>query len=379
MTLNIEELRKKAQAQAAKAQLQFPTSNTLFPFSSLKVGDSIRIRFIDDGEQNDVFWRERRARAIPFNSVRQADGTIVNNKCWVDVPAFNLKYNEILMSNLPENYLYKSEDDVINARIKSFWDMGDEGKALYSKYGRKKTYIFQGFVRSGDFDKNKLYRFVFTEELLTLIKSFLTNNEIEVVPTDIHNGLDFILNVTSKIANINGKPQEVKDYSTSTWSRKNSPLTEEELEALNVTHPYILKDFIFARPDAEKEKVMLEMFDASMNNEPYDVVKWGHVFKPNNIFFDAQGKVKDIKGNNKSSELPQANTTQFVQQPMVQQPVQQFVQQPVQQFVQQPMVQQESQQTLTAPQIINQNSQTVTGQSPQDVINNLMSRFNVQQ
>ena len=418
MALDISKLRAKAQAQQAKAQAQQQTSNTVFPFSSLNVGDSVRIRFIDDGEENDVFWRERRTRVIPFNSVKQADGQVINNRCWVDVPAFNLKYNELLLSNLPESYLYKSEDDVIQAKIKGFWDMGDDGKAMYYRYGRKKTYIFQGFVRSEGYEKNKIYRFIVNEELFNLIKSFLTNDEIDTIPTDREKGLDFILNVTGKIANINGKPQEVKDYSTSTWSRKETPLTQEELASLETTPPFVLKDFIFTRPSVEQERVMLEMFDASMEDEPYDVVKWGKVFKPNNIFFDANGNIKDLKGgSNKSSEIPQAQP--MMQQP-IQQPVQQLVQQPVQQFIN-PMTQGEvnfinqMQQSMnqpmtqpipgyihavyeqpaqnvaqpqvimqapvqqTAPQMIKEHSETVTGQSPQEVIGNLMSKFAIQQ
>ena len=409
MALDISKLRAKAQAQAAKAQSQSQVSNTVFPFSSLNVGDSVRIRFIDDGEPNDVFWRERRTRVIPFNSVKQADGQVINNRCWVDVPAFNLKYNELLLSNLPENYLYKSEDDVIQAKIKGFWDMGDEGKTLYYKYGRKKTYIFQGFVRSDGYDKNKIYRFIVNEELFNLIKSFLTNDEIDTIPTDRERGLDFILNVTGKIANINGKPQEVKDYSTSTWSRKETPLTQEELASLETTPPFVLKDFIFARPSVEQERVMLEMFDASMEDESYDVVKWGKVFKPNNIFFDANGNIKDLKGgSNKPQEVPQAQPMMqqpVYQQPMYQQPVQQPMQQfvnpmmqgevnfmnqmqqsmtqpmyapqPIVQVVEQPMMQQPVQQT--APQLIKEHSETVSGQTPQDVIGNLMSKFAIQQ
>ena len=117
--------------------------------------------------------------------------------------------------------------------------MGDDGKAMYYRYGRKKTYIFQGFVRSEGYEKNKIYRFIVNEELFNLIKSFLTNDEIDTIPTDREKGLDFILNVTGKIANINGKPQEVKDYSTSKWSSNETPLTDAENAWLAENKPFV--------------------------------------------------------------------------------------------------------------------------------------------
>ena len=396
MALDLNALRQKMKQQAAKAEGKNPNSNAVFPFSNLQIGDSVRIRFIDDGENNDVFWRERRTRVIPFNSVKQANGEIVANKAYVDIPAFNLKYNEILLSNMPQNYLYKSEDDVIQKKIASFWDMGDDGKQLYYRYGRKKSYVFQGFVRSdGDYEKNKLYRFMINEELFNLIKSSLSNEEIETIPTDAEKGLDFIINVTGKIANINGKPQEVKDYSTSTWSRKETPLTNEEKQSLLETPPFVLKNFIFERPDVEHEQCMLEMFEASMNEQPYDVVRWGKFYKPNNVFFDADGNIRDVKNStSKPTEIPAVseNTQTFVQvtnnQATVTQPIpQQFVnpvmqgeinfmnqmQQSMVQPMVQPMVQQVAQ--PTAPQLINQHSEVVNTSSPEDTVKQLMAKF----
>lgn len=67
-----------------------------------------------------MFWRERRTRTFEFPSVKQANGQVIYNRCFVDVPAFNLKYDEVIYSDLPEDYLYKSEDDVIQKELKDF-------------------------------------------------------------------------------------------------------------------------------------------------------------------------------------------------------------------------------------------------------------------
>ena len=140
----IEELRKKINAKIAKAESNSSSiGGTIFPFNSLKAGDTVAIRFINDGEPNDVFWRERRTRTFEFPAVRQANGMIINNRCFVDVPAFNLKRDEVIYSDLPESYLYKSDEDVIQKRIKNFWGESDEEKALYYKFARRKSYVFQ--------------------------------------------------------------------------------------------------------------------------------------------------------------------------------------------------------------------------------------------
>ena len=73
----LAELRARVN-NAQKTSNNFDNS-TIFQFSSLKAGDEIRIRFIPDADAtNDWFWRIRSTRKIPFNSIRLANGTIVN-------------------------------------------------------------------------------------------------------------------------------------------------------------------------------------------------------------------------------------------------------------------------------------------------------------
>ena len=152
---------------------------------------------------------------------------------------------------------------------------------------------------------------------------------------------------------------------------KISSLTNDEKTALEINKPFVLKNFIFKRPTAEEENVMMEMFEASYNSEPYDVVKWSKFFKPNNVFFDADGNIKDLKSNTNA-------TTQAREIPTSQ--VQQFVQETVSTTVQQPIVQQTvvQQPTMTAPQIISQHTEAVSGENPKDVINSILGKYNIQ-
>ena len=421
MALTIAELRAKV--NSSQRQTSNFDSSSIFSFSKLEIGDQIRIRFVDDGEPNDFFWRTRSTRTLSFDSLKLANGTMLDNRVFVSVPAFNIKKGDVNLSNLPEDYLYYSNDDVINTKIKPLWDGTEEGTKLYNKFGRSERYVFQGFVRADGYE-TKLYRFVINKDLFNVIYSFITDDEIEHTPSDPIYGRDFILKVTKKIANINGKPQEVKDYSTSKWSSNESPLTDAENAWLASNQPYVLKNFIPARPTAEQEQAMLELFEASFNSEPYDVARWGKIFKPDNIFFDEQGNIKDMKGNKNATtsatEVPQAVYQQPVyQQPVYQQPVQQFanpmtqgevnfmsqmqqsmtqpmyapnpmaqvVEQPVYQQpvyqqapvqpVQQPVIQPVAQ--PTAPQLIQQNTVEVAGDNPQAVINDILSKFNIGQ
>lgn len=295
MTLNLQELRQKYNAETAK--IKNSTNNftsQVFDFRNLKVGDSVRVRFIEDSEPNDVFWRERRTRNLKFNSVKDTSGAVLNQATYVDIPAFNKKFDEVLWSNPPAEYLYANDEDVIQKRIGNFWDGTDTGKELYNKFKRRKTYVMRGFLESDveGYERNKAYRFIVTEDLFNLISSFMSDTEIAYAPTDVQNGLDFIINVTGRNSNINGKTQEVKDYTTSKYARKETPLTEEEVAYLKNNELPPLITFVYQKPDAEHERAMIEMFEAIMEDEPYDVSRWGKYYKPNNVQFDGEGKFK---------------------------------------------------------------------------------------
>ena len=132
MALDLAQMR--AMINASKNKTTSYDSSSVFSFKKLNVGDQIRIRFIDDGEQNDFFWRTLCTRSLSFDSIRLANGSIVQNKTYVSVPAFNIKKGDVNISNLPENYIYYSNDDVINQKIKTLWDGTEEGSKRYNKF-----------------------------------------------------------------------------------------------------------------------------------------------------------------------------------------------------------------------------------------------------
>jgi hypothetical protein len=153
---------------------------------------------------------------------------------------------------------------------KSLEDMG-------RKYWKKRSYIMQGFVREnpiGD-DKtpeNPIRKFIIGPQLFTLIKGALMDPELEELPTDTLRGLDFRITKTSKGG--------YADYNTSKWARKESALTEAEQVAVETHGLFDLSTFLPKKPTDVELRVIKEMFEASVDGQPYDAERWGQYFRP---------------------------------------------------------------------------------------------------
>jgi hypothetical protein len=153
---------------------------------------------------------------------------------------------------------------------KSLEDMG-------RKYWKKRSYIFQGFVREnplGD-DKtpdNPIRRFIIGPQLFTLIKGALMDPELEELPTDLMRGLDFRIAKTSKGG--------YADYNTSKWARKETALTEAEQAAIEKHGLFDLSTVLPKKPSEVELKIIKEMFEASVDGKPYDTERWGQYFRP---------------------------------------------------------------------------------------------------
>jgi hypothetical protein len=154
------------------------------------------------------------------------------------------------------------------------------------KYWKKKSYLFQGFVRENPLadDKtpeNPIRRFVISPQIFNLIKAALMDPELESMPTDYTAGLDFTVTKTSKGG--------YADYSTSKWSRKETALTAQEQGAIDSFGLYNLADFLPKRPGEVELKVLKEMFEASVDGQAYDPDRWSQYYKPSGF----QGKGSD--------------------------------------------------------------------------------------
>jgi len=144
--------------------------------------------------------------------------------------------------------------------------------------------------------ENPIRRFMISPQIFALVKGALMDPDLENLPTDYDNGLDFTVVKTSKGG--------YADYSTSKWARKETPLTVDEMEAVEKFGLFNLAEFLPKRPSAEDLVIMKEMFEASVDGQAYDPAKWGHHFKPAGFRTDDDATHAD--GNTAAASKPEA-------------------------------------------------------------------------
>ncbi len=259
MATSLAEIRAKLQAQENRQQGgQSQGDNAIYAHWNIPEGSSAKIRFLPDANtQNSFFWVERLMIRLPFAGIKgQADSKPVV----VQVPCVEM-YGDACP---------------ILAEVRTwFKDPGLE--EMGRKYWKKKSYLFQGFVRDNPLadDKtpeNPIRRFVISPQIFNLIKAALMDPELESMPTDYTAGLDFTVTKTSKGG--------YADYSTSKWSRKETALTAQEQGAIDSFGLYNLSDFLPKRPGEIELKVLKEMFEASVDGQAYDPDRWSQYYKP---------------------------------------------------------------------------------------------------
>ena len=232
--------------------------NSIYPFWNLKEGQEATLRFLPDGNQdNTFFWVERAMIKLPFAGVK---GETDNKQTIVQVPCMEM-YGETCPILTEVRGWFKD---------KSLEDMG-------RKYWKKKSYIFQGFVVEDGLEEkekpeNPIRRFIIGPQIFQSIRAALVDPELEDLPTDYVHGLDYRIKKGSKGG--------YADYSTSTWARRERPLSDDESSAVTQYGLFNLSDFLPKKPTDVELKVIKEMFEASVDGEPFDMDRWGQYFKP---------------------------------------------------------------------------------------------------
>jgi len=232
--------------------------NSIYPFWNLKEGQESAVRFLPDGDSNNTFfWVERAMIKLEFAGIK---GESESKKVMVQVPCMEM-YGETCPVLSEVRAWFKDP---------ALEDMG-------RKYWKKRSYVFQGFVTEDGLkeetkSENPIRRFIIGPQIFTLIKGALMDPEMEDLPTDFTHGVDFRLIKTSKGG--------YADYSTSKWSRRERPLTDQELSAVKQYGLFNLKDFLPKKPTDVELKVIKEMFEASVDGEAFDMERWGQYYKP---------------------------------------------------------------------------------------------------
>jgi hypothetical protein len=120
--------------------------------------------------------------------------------------------------------------------------------------------------------ENPIRRFIIGPQIFQIIKQALMDPDMEELPTDYTSGIDFRLNKTSKGG--------FADYSTSNWARRERPLNDKEMHAINSFGLFNLNDFLPKKPTDVEIKIMQQMFEASVDGEAYDSERWSQYFRP---------------------------------------------------------------------------------------------------
>ena len=235
--------------------------NAIFPFWNMQEGQSSTLRFLPDGDDtNTFFWKERLMIKLPFAGIK---GETDSRPVQVQVPCMEM---------------YGQTCDILNEVRAWFKDpsLEDMGR----KYWKKRSYVFQGFVTENALNEdstpeNPVRRFIIGPQIFQIIKAALMDPDMEELPTDYTAGVDFRLNKTSKGG--------YADYSTSSWARRERPLVDAEMNAVNTNGLFNLGDFLPKKPDEIGVKVMQEMFEASVDGQPYDADRWSQYFRPSGM------------------------------------------------------------------------------------------------
>jgi len=278
----LAEIRAKLQQQENRQGSTNIGDRAIYAHWNIPEGSTAKFRFLPDGNpDNAFFWIERAMIRLPFAGVKgQSDSKPVN----IQVPCV-----EMWGDTCP-----------ILSEVRG-WFKDPSLEEMGRKYWKKRSYLFQGFVRESpmaeeELPENPIRRFVISPQIFNVIKSALMDVEIEEIPTHYDRGLDFSIVKTSKGG--------YADYSTSKWARKESALTDAELAAIETHGLFNLVEFLPKRPSEVELRVIKEMFEASVDGQPYDPALWGQYFKPYGLNVndaDSEGSKKKAASSSKTA------------------------------------------------------------------------------
>lgn len=263
--LTLAQIRANLAAQSERQnRSQEPRQNnfdrTTYPFWNLETGKESTVRFLPDADtSNGFFWVEKQMIKLPFAGIK---GESDNRPVIVNVPCVEM-YND--GSVCP-----------IIAEIRPWWN-DPSLKEMARTYYKKRSFIYQGLIvedglNEEEVPENGVRRLDIGPQLHEIIKASLVDPDMEVNPTDYVDGSDFRILKSSK--------GEYADYSTSKFRAKSRPLSADEAGIIDTYGLKELKSYLPKKPTAEEMEIIKEMFQASVDGEPYDADAWGQYFRP---------------------------------------------------------------------------------------------------
>ena len=295
MSKTLDEIRKKLQAlDTRKGQPgQGSGDKTVYPHWNIPEGTNCTLRFLPDAnEDNTFFWTERQIFKLPFPGIKGQDE---HKPVIVQVPCI-------------EMWDGKNTCPILN-EVRPWWK-DDSLKTTASKYWVKRTYYMQGFVKQdplneSDSPENPIRKFIMGPQIFAIIKAALMDPDMDNSPVDYINGTDFIVSKTSKGG--------FADYGTSKWARKESSVTEEQLEAIDKFGLVDLATYLPKRPTPEQLAIIFEMFQSSLDGDLYDPARFAQHYKP--FGFDAGPSGAGAGADDDGEEFESKKVTRPVSRP----------------------------------------------------------------
>ena len=110
--------------------------NAIYPHWNMEEGASATLRFLPDGNtKNTFFWQERAMIRLPFNGIK---GEMESKQVYVQVPCV-----EMWQETCP-----------VLTEVRT-WFKDKALEEMGRKYWKKRSYIFQGFVRENPLADDK--------------------------------------------------------------------------------------------------------------------------------------------------------------------------------------------------------------------------------
>jgi hypothetical protein len=260
MTFDLNKIREALNQSKPAYENQSTGDNASYPFWNAKEKETVFLRFLPDGDTNNpFFWRHRQVIKLPFAGVVGESDQPVE----VQVPCIKMWDDKAVCP--------------ITQKMNVLWKGSESDQAIARIYKRHHTYIYQGFVIQSPIEEetvpeNPIRRFVINKTIHDIIEKSLHDTDLEYVPIDYENGLEF------KISKEKSPGQQFAKYICS-WRQKTTPLTDEQLVAIETFGLFNLGEFLGRRPDADELAVQEAMLMDSRAGKQFDKASYGHLYR----------------------------------------------------------------------------------------------------
>lgn len=262
----------KAESERAEAQKNGTFKGERQPdaflaFWNIPDNESLNLRFLNDADpSNPYFWKERDMIKLTFRGV--VGGT-----------------NDFVSVQVPCNEMWVPKGCPILNELRQWYKIAEETgnedlKKQAGQYWKKRSYLLQCFiapdsvaVKDDVSPENPIRRVLLNKELFTKVKSILMNTGVKELPTHPVHGRDFSV---VKAKNGGG----FNSYDSSQFSMSERELNDVEQAAIEQYGLFDLSEFMPKQPSTEELQAIKEMFEASVDGQPYDPARWAQFYRP---------------------------------------------------------------------------------------------------